>query len=81
MRNVTYHLQNRVQYFKDLRQFLKPDSRIIIIEYKKGNSHTFHDMFGHAVKNEILIEEIEAAGYILQKEYNFLSDQHFTIYT
>nr|MDO8046318.1 methyltransferase domain-containing protein [Candidatus Baldrarchaeota archaeon] len=35
MRNVT-HIPNRVEYFKNLKRFLKPGGRIAIIEYKKG---------------------------------------------
>ena len=35
MRNVTHHIPNRVEYFKSLKRFLKPDGRIAIIEYKK----------------------------------------------
>jgi len=81
MRNVTHHIPNRVEYFKSLKRFLKPDGRIAIIEYKKGKTSTFHGLFGHYVPKETIIQEMKEAGYLLEKEFNFLPEQHFTIYT
>ncbi len=81
MRNVTHHIPNRVKYFRNLKNFIKPDGKIIIIEYKKGKSFTFHRIFGHNVSKEIIIKEMEKAGYLLEKEFDFLPEQHFTIYS
>jgi len=80
MRNVTHHIANRVKYFKSLKRFLKPDGKIIIIEYKKGKPFTFRGIFGHDVPKETIIQEMEEAGYLLEKEFDFLPEQHFTIY-
>jgi len=81
MRNVTHHISNRVEYFKSLKRFLKPDGRIAIIEYKKGKIFTFRGLFGHYVPKETLIQEMEEAGYKLEKALDFLPEQHFTIYS
>jgi len=80
MRNVTHHIPNRVEYFKGLKRFLKPDGRIAIIEYKKGRSFTFRGLFGHYIPKETIVREMEEAGYLLEREFNFLPEQHFTIY-
>ena len=80
MRNVTHHISNRVGYFKDLKKFLKPFGKVIIIEYKKGKPFTFRGMFGHYVSKEAIVQEMEEAGYVLEKEFDFLPGQHFTIY-
>jgi len=80
MRNVTHHILNRIEYFKSLKRFLKPDGRIAIIEYKKGKIFTFRGLFGHYVPKETIVQEMEEAGYLLKKEFNFLPQQHFTIY-
>ena len=80
MRNVTHHIPNRVKYFKNLKRFLKQHGKIIIIEYKKGKFFTFRGLFGHHVPKDILIQEMEEAGYKLEKEFDFLPEQHFTIY-
>ena len=81
MRNVTHHIPNQVKYFKNLKNFLKPDGRIVIIEYKKGKFFTFRGIFGHDVPKEIITQEMEEAGYLLEKEFDFLPEQHFTIYS
>jgi len=80
MRNVTHHISNRVSYFKDLKKFLKPYGKVVIIEYKKGRPFTFRGMFGHYVSRETIVQEMEEAGYFLEKEFDFLPEQHFTIY-
>jgi len=80
MRNVTHHISTRINYFKELKNFLKPSGRVIIIEYKKCKPFTFRGMFGHYVPKEVIIKEMEKAGYILEREFDFLQEQHFTVY-
>jgi len=80
MRNVAHHIPNRVSYFKNLKKFLKPYGKMVIIEYKKGKPFTFRGMFGHYVPKEVIVQEMEEAGYVLEKEFDFLPEQHFTIY-
>ena len=80
MRNITHHISNRVKYFKNLKKFLKPDGKIIIIEYKPSKSFSFRGLFGHHVAKETIIREMKEAGYLLEKEFVFLPEQHFTIY-
>jgi len=79
-RNVTHHIKNRAEYFRQLMQFLAPDGRIAIIEYKKKNSFTFHGIFRHYIAKETLMQEMENAGYVPEKEFDFLPEQHFVIY-
>jgi len=80
MRNVTHHIPNRVSYFKELKRFLKPYGKVAIIEYKKGKPFTFRGIFGHYISKETIVQEMEEAGYVLEKEFDFLPEQHFTIY-
>ncbi|MCU4139103.1 MAG: Ubiquinone/menaquinone biosynthesis C-methylase UbiE/MenG [Thermodesulfobacteria bacterium] len=77
MRNVTHHIPNRVEYFKSLKRFLKPDGRIAIIEYKKGKIFTFRGLFGHYIPKETIVQEMEEAGYSLEKEFNFFTRTTF----
>jgi arsenite methyltransferase len=60
MRNVCYHLRNRVEYFRKLGRFLKPYGKVAIIERSKPL--TLHSIFGHYVPRETLIKEMEEAG-------------------
>jgi len=81
MRNVTHHLPDRVKYFRNLADFLKPKGRIAIIEYKKGGHFSFHRIFGHYVPKETLIKEMEEAGFRLEKDFDFLPEQSFVIFS
>jgi len=80
MRNVTHHIPNRVEYFKSLKRFLKSGGKIAIIEYKKGKFFTFRGVFGHYLPKKTIIQEMREAGYLLEKDFDFLPEQHFTIY-
>ena len=81
MRNVTHHIPDRTGYFKKLKDFLKPGGRVIIIEYKKQKSSSFHGLFSHYVESKIIKQEMKKAGYSIYKEYGFLPEQHFTIFS
>jgi arsenite methyltransferase len=81
MRNVTHHLPNRVDYFRKLRDVLKPKGRIAIIEYRRGGGFSFHRMFGHFVPKEVIVAEMHKAGYQLNEEFDFLLEQSFTIFS
>ena len=81
MRNVTHHLPNRVDYFGKLRDMLKPDGRVAIIEYRCGGGFSFHKMFGHFVPKEIIVAEMHKAGYQLKENFDFLPEQSFTIFS
>lgn len=81
MRNVTHHIPNRAEYFGKLKALLKPEGRIAIIEYRRGGRFSFRRMFGHYVPREIIIEEMSEAGYRLEEDLDFLSEQSFTIFS
>jgi arsenite methyltransferase len=81
LRNVYHHLQNRVKYFGNLKEFLKPGGKIVIIEYKRGGPLSFHRIFGHYVLKETIVKEVEDAGYKLKNDYDFLPKQSFTVYS
>lgn len=82
LRNVYHHLSNRIEYIKKLGSVLKSDGRIAIIEYKKGGRlFSFHRMCGHYVPRESIVKEMEEARYRLIKEFNFLPEQSFTIFS
>jgi ubiquinone/menaquinone biosynthesis C-methylase UbiE len=82
MRNVSHHLSNRVDYFRRLKKRLKPDGKIVIIEYDgRGGFFSFHRLHRHFVPQNILLEEMKQAGYSIQNSYDFLSEQSFTIFS
>ncbi|KUO40506.1 MAG: hypothetical protein AVW06_05130 [Hadesarchaea archaeon DG-33-1] len=81
LRNVYHHLPNRAEYFRNLKALLKPGGKIVIVEYKRGGGlFSFRRIFGHYVPREIIVEEMEEAGYRLEKGFDFLPKQSFTIF-
>jgi len=80
LRNVYHHLPNRVEYFKNLKEFLKPGGKIVVIEYKRGGPFSFQRMFGHHVLKEEIVKEMEDAGYQLKNDFDFLPKQSFTVF-
>jgi arsenite methyltransferase len=81
MRNVCHHIPNRVKYFAKLKEMLKPNGKIAIIEYKSAKHFSFRGMFGHYVPRETIIEEMTKAGYQLEENLTFLPEQSFTIFS
>lgn len=81
MRKVYHHLKSRVEYFRNLRRLLKPDGKIAIVEYKRGGFFSFRRIFRHYVPRETIVEEMEEAGYRLDKDFDFLPKQSFTIFS
>ena len=82
LRNVSHHLPYRVEYFQRLKETLKPDGKVIIIEYDgRGGFFSFHRVHRHFVPQHLLLDEMKQAGYVIQKSYDFLSEQSFTIFT
>jgi ubiquinone/menaquinone biosynthesis C-methylase UbiE len=81
IRNVYHHLINRINYFKILRNSLKENGKLIIIEHNGKGIFNFNKIFGHYVKPEIIKEEMEKAGYKIYKDYDFITQQSFIIFT
>jgi arsenite methyltransferase len=82
LRNVSHHLPNRVEYFQRLKEMLKQDGKIVIIEYDgRGGFFSFQRLHRHYVPQNILLEEMKQTGYTIQKSYDFLPEQSFTIFS
>ncbi|MGZ7068625.1 MAG: class I SAM-dependent methyltransferase [Methanobacterium sp.] len=79
LRNVFHHLPEPVGYFKNARQFLKDEGKIVIIDYKK-RGFSFTGIFGHYTPEDDLIDIMGKAGFILKDKFDFLSEQSFIIF-
>lgn len=77
--NTYHHLKDRVAYFRKVQKYLRPDGRIAIIDFNgKG---WFFKIFPHFTSGEVIKKEMEAAGYHLQHEFNFLPRQNFFVFS
>jgi len=78
LRNVYHHIPNRVEYFAKLKESLKPEGRIAIVEHKGGAG--LHRIFEHRVTGETIIEEMTKAGYRVIGNLDILPKQSFIIF-
>jgi arsenite methyltransferase len=79
--NVYHHLENRADYFKSAARYLKPDGRVAIIDLN-GDSWVHRlFLFGHWTPKETSRGELEAAGYVLANDFDFLTRQNFQVFS
>jgi ubiquinone/menaquinone biosynthesis C-methylase UbiE len=76
--NTYHHLQDRTTYFANIRKYLHPQGRIAIIDFN-GESWLV-SFIGHYTPSEVIQQELQEAGYTLEKELDFLPDQAFLIF-
>ena len=77
--NTYHHLKDRVQYFANVKKYLKPNGRVAIVEFK--GEGWIDGVSGHYTAKEEIASEMKAAGYALQKDFDFLPRQHFLIFS
>ena len=76
--NTYHHLENRIAYFTSAARYLRPNGHIAVIDLN-GRSW-FHRLFGHWTAEETSRSEMEAAGYSLMSEFDFLTRQTFQVF-
>lgn len=76
--NVYHHLEDRSNYFKSSARYLKPHGRVAIIDI--NGSSWIHRLFGHWTAAETSRREMEAAGYTLAQDFDFLPRQNFQVF-
>jgi len=74
-----HHLEDRTAYFARAKRYLRPGGRVAIIDHS-GKAGLFVRIFGHYTRSEVIRSEMEAAGYTLQHEYDFLPSQNFLVF-
>jgi ubiquinone/menaquinone biosynthesis C-methylase UbiE len=80
LRNVYHHLEDRTKYFNRISRLLKQEGKVAVIEYKAAKGFSFHKLFGHHTVPAEVIKEMSEAGYAVDKSYDFLSEQSFTVF-
>jgi arsenite methyltransferase len=76
--NTYHHIDERIAYFERAASYLKPAGRLAILEYKQEGF--FHRILGHATEDDIIVSELEQAGYTLSKKHEFIEQQSFLIF-
>jgi ubiquinone/menaquinone biosynthesis C-methylase UbiE len=80
MSNTYHHIQDRTTYVAKLARALRSGGRIAIIEYDDARAGWFVRTFGHNTPRDTIVSELEAAGYRLLAEPDFLPRQNFLIF-
>ena len=76
--NTYHHLSMRSEYFKHVRESLKPGGRVAIIDfYHDERSGELGFSKDHLVRRDTVIDEMSQAGYKLINEHTFLNRQYF----
>lgn len=75
MRNVFHHILNPESYFRNLKENLKPEGRIAIIEWSPGGMRKTH-----CTPEEDIIRILQNAGYKQAEAHTFLTGQSYNIF-
>jgi SAM-dependent methyltransferase len=79
-RHVFHHLPAPTDYFSSIKKYLKPGGRIAIIDHKPKRGINFVALFQHHTPETTVIQEMERAGHLLMRSFDFLPDQTFTLF-
>lgn len=77
--NTYHHLADRPAYFRRLRRDLAPDGRVAVIDYD-GRKGLFVRLIGHDTAKDVLLREMDEAGYRVVRDTDFLDRQSFVIF-
>ncbi len=81
--NTYHHIEERVGYFSRLKADLKPQGRVAVVDIKDdlaGMLRLFVTA-DHWTSKELLISEMEAAGYRHEGSFDFLPSQNFEMFS
>lgn len=79
MRNVFHHIENPIDYFSKLRECLKEDGRIAIIDWNE-KAGFFLKKFGHYTVEQDILDVMNKSGFKLKNSYGHLKLQSFNIF-
>jgi len=76
--DVFHHVANRSQYLQMIRASLKPNGRVVVIDFRM-DSQIGPPKDGRISPDQIK-EELKVAGFALTQELDFLPNQYFLIF-
>jgi SAM-dependent methyltransferase len=73
-----HHIDHRIGYFARLRESLRPNGRLAIVDFKADSPNG--PPLEHRISPEKLTAELNAAGYSLVATHLFLPRQYFIVF-
>jgi ubiquinone/menaquinone biosynthesis C-methylase UbiE len=81
LRDVYHHLDDPVKYFAQVRKCLKPDGKVVIIDYRGDTSGlSFFKLFKHSVTPNQVTKDMTEAGYAPDTSFDYLPEQYFMVF-
>lgn len=77
--NTYHHISKRKTYFQNLKGALRPNGKIVIVDFRKGKLPSGPKDKAKISKVKI-VEEMKEAGYRLHQGHGFLKYQNFLIF-
>ncbi len=77
--NTYHHIDERTAYFERVKSTLNRGGRVAIIDHKPEG--WFQKIFPHSSQRESIRSEMDAAGYRLDRDYDYLSKQSFLVFS
>ncbi len=72
-----HHISNRVDYFRNLSKSLRPNGRVVIVDFYQRPLPVGPQVPEDKVSEETIIKELGQAGYRLIRSVDFLPYQYF----
>jgi ubiquinone/menaquinone biosynthesis C-methylase UbiE len=74
-----HHIDDRQAYFRMLQRDLAPGGRVAVIDYD-GRKGWFVRLMGHSTPRDLLLREMDEAGYEVAAEHDFIDRQSFVVF-
>ena len=79
-RNSYHHIGSPVEYFANVRRFLKPGGRLVIIDHLSTSKKAIVKDHGHFTPAETIRENMEQAGFRHTESFDMLEDESFNVF-
>ena len=74
--NTYHHIDSRTDYFERLRQQLRADGVVAVVDFRPESSRGPR----HKLEPSVVEAEMNAAGYELLDQHDFLPEQYFLVF-
>jgi SAM-dependent methyltransferase len=71
-----HHIDARIDYFRRLQEQLRPGGRVAIVDFRQASTRGP----AHKLARDAVQREMEAAGYRLEADHDFLPEQYFLVF-